>query len=197
MSFTDTAFFSWVILPMLIFCARIIDVSIGTIRIVYIGRGKKFLAPLLGFFEVLVWLIAIGQIFKHLDNVACYLGWAGGFAMGNYVGMTIEDKLAIGARIVRIICREDAAPIIEHLKSEGYGITMLDGEGTAGAVKIIFTVVMRKDLPKVLGIMKQHNPKAFYTIEDVQRVREAVFPLTVARPRWYILQLLKMDRKKK
>ncbi|OGC08313.1 hypothetical protein A2V82_02220 [candidate division KSB1 bacterium RBG_16_48_16] len=194
---TDSAFFNWVILPALIFCARIIDVSIGTMRIVYIGRGKKFLAPLLGFFEVFIWLIAIGQIFKHLDNVACYFGWAGGFAMGNYVGMVIEDKLAIGAQILRIICREDSQQITEHLKSEGYGITLVNAEGTAGAVKIIFTVVMRKDLPKVLGIMKQHNPKAFYTVEDVQRVREAVFPLAVARPRWFILQLLKMDRKKK
>ena len=89
-------YFTWVVIPVLIFLARILDVSIGTLRLIYVSRGYKTLAPVLGFFEVLIWLAAIRQIMQHVDNPACFLAYALGFASGNYIGMWISEKLSIG-----------------------------------------------------------------------------------------------------
>ncbi len=87
--------FAYGILPVLIFLSRIVDVSVGTMRIIFVSRQEKIISPILGFFESLVWLVAISQIMLHLDNVICYIAYAGGFAMGNYVGLRIEDRLAL------------------------------------------------------------------------------------------------------
>ena len=95
--------YTYLLLPLLIFCARIIDVSIGTLRIIFVSKGKRNIAPLLGFFEVLVWILAISEIMQNLNNWVCYVAYAAGFAAGNYVGMIIEEKLAIGILIIRII----------------------------------------------------------------------------------------------
>ncbi|RMG62132.1 MAG: hypothetical protein D6715_12535, partial [Calditrichaeota bacterium] len=100
--------FAWVILPIVIFFARIVDVSLRTIRVILITRGQRRVAPVIGFFEILIWLLTIQQIFKHLDNWIAYLGYASGFAAGNYLGMVLEDRLALGMQVVRIITRESA-----------------------------------------------------------------------------------------
>ena len=96
MAFFGSEIFTFIILPILIFIARVCDVSIGTMRIIFISRGAKILAPLLGFFEILIWLVAIGKVMQNLDNIACYVAYAGGFATGNFVGIRIEEKLAMG-----------------------------------------------------------------------------------------------------
>jgi uncharacterized protein YebE (UPF0316 family) len=114
--FFDSWVFTWIVLPILIFCARICDVSIGTLRVVFISRGNKYFAPIMGFFEVIIWLLAIGQIMEHLSNVLCYVAYGGGFAMGNYVGMRIEERLSMGQLVLRIITRADAARLIETLR---------------------------------------------------------------------------------
>jgi uncharacterized protein YebE (UPF0316 family) len=88
--------YSWVVLPVLIFCARIIDVSVGTVRVILTSRGYRYAAPALGFIEVLIWLLAIGEIMKNLANPACYVAYAGGFATGNYVGIYINQRLSLG-----------------------------------------------------------------------------------------------------
>ena len=169
--FLDTGVFNWVILPLLIFFARITDVTLGTMRIISLSRGLRNVAPILGFFEVIIWLLAIRQIFNHLDNPVCYIGFAGGFATGIYTGMLVEHKLAMGLRILRIITRYDSSNLIRTLRDEGYGLTVIDGEGNQGQVKILFTLVKRRDLPKVLNYMKENNPNAFYTVEDVREFR--------------------------
>jgi len=172
----DSDLFTWAILPTLIFLARVADVSVGTLRIAYITRGKKFIAPFLGFLEIIIWLLAIGQIFKNLNNIACYIAYASGFAFGNFVGIWLENKLALGEQVLRIITRKDATRLIEHLKSGGYGVTVVDGEGSRGPVKIIFTILKRKDLPRLEQLIKTHNPRAFYSVEDVRLAKEAIFP---------------------
>lgn len=197
MAFWDSAVFTWIILPILIFSARILDVSIGTLRIVYLARGRKIIVPILGFFEVVIWLVAIGEIFKHLDNAVCYMAYAGGFAMGNYVGIVIENKLAIGLQIIRIIARSDTHNLIEQLKNEGYGITVVDGQGSTGPVKIIFTLIQRRDFIKVAEVINRHNPKAFFTVEDVQMAREAILPAPSASSKKLYWHLFRMDRKRK
>lgn len=174
--FYDSNLFTYVLLPLLIFVARIFDVSIGTLRIVFISRGKKFLAPILGFFEVLIWIIAVGKVMQDATNIYCYIGYASGFAMGNYIGMLIEEKLAIGIVVVRIITAIDAENLRIALTDAGFGITALDAKGAKGKVDVIFTTVQRQDLPNVVAIIKQTQPKAFYSVEDVKFVSEGIFP---------------------
>ncbi len=176
----DSGFFRWVALPLMIFVARIMDVSIQTIRIIFISRGHKLVAPALGFFEVLIWLLAIGQIIKNLSNPLCYLAYGGGFAAGTYIGMIIEEKLAIGTYLVRIITRKDASALTGALRDENYGVTSVPAEGTDGKVCVVYTVVRRASLPAVLEIIEQHNPGAFYTIENVRAVSEGTFPETTS-----------------
>jgi uncharacterized protein YebE (UPF0316 family) len=175
-SLTSTGFFEWVILPVLIFCARICDVSLGTIRVIFITKGIKYLAPVIGFFEVIIWLLAIGQVMNNLTNVASYIAYGGGFAMGTFIGMLIEEKISLGLTSVRIITKEDPSQLVNYLRSQNYGVTTVDGEGSTGQVKMVFSIIRRQDLPEVVEVIKQLHPGAFYSIEDVKSVSEGVFP---------------------
>lgn len=173
---TGSGTFSLIILPMLIFIARVMDVTFGTIRIIFVSRGKKYLAPLLGFFEIMIWLFAIGQIFINLTSIEYYVAYAGGFATGNFVGIWIEEKLAIGTLVIRIITRKDSTQLIECLKAQGYGVTSVDARGSRGDVKLIYTIIKRKDLQNVEDIIKKFDSKAFYSIEEVRSASEGIFP---------------------
>lgn len=168
------------ILPILIFTARIVDVSIGTLRIIFLSRGLRYLAPVCGFFEVLVWLLAISQIMQHLGTWINYLSYAGGFAMGNYIGMAIEQKLAMGLIALRVISHKDPAELVTRLKGAHFGVTILEGCGVEGRVHLIFMVVKRKNLPYVARILKECMPNAFVTVDDVRSASGGVFPLAKA-----------------
>jgi len=170
------AFYAWFILPFLIFVARVIDVSMGTVRVIFVSRGLKYLAPLVGFFEILIWLLAIGQIMKNLSNPVCYIAYAGGFAMGNFVGIWIAEKLSLGVVLIRVVTKKDALELVEYLKSANYGVTSVDGHGTAGQVKVVFTIVPRREVKGVADIINKFNPKAFYSIEEVGFVEKGIFP---------------------
>jgi len=174
--FIDSPAFQWIALPLLIFLARVGDVSISTVRIILLSKGKKFLAPVLGFFEILIWLLAIRQIFLNLTNPLCYVAYAGGFAVGTYVGILIEERLAIGFELIRVITKKDARALIGHLQAQGYGVTSMRAQGSTGDVHVIFTTVKRSDADKVLSIIQRFNPKAFYTIESARSVQEGIFP---------------------
>ena len=183
--FFDSELFRWVILPALIFVARILDVSIGTIRIVFVSRGNKLISPLLGFFEVLIWLLAIGQIMRNLSNIACYIAYGGGFAAGTFIGLMIEERLAIGVVLVRIVTGKDATDLIANLRVAQYGVTNIEARGESGKVDVIYTVIHRRHLTDVIDIIKRFNPRAFYSIENVRYVSEGIFP-PQARPRGYV-----------
>jgi uncharacterized protein YebE (UPF0316 family) len=174
--FLDSDLFALFILPLLIFMARVIDVTFGTIRIIFVSKGKKFLAPIFGFFEIMIWLFAIGQVMQNLTNITYYIAYAAGFATGNFVGIYIEDKMAIGKLVVRIITKKDASDLIASMKSKNYGITIVDAQGATGNVKLIFTVIKREDANEVVGMIKQFNPRAFYSMEEVRVSSEGVFP---------------------
>lgn len=176
-SLFDSSIFTWLILPLLIFLARIADVSLQTMRIIFTSKGKKLLAPLVGFFEVLIWLVAIGQVMRNLDNIACYLAYGGGFATGNYVGLLIEEKLAVGTVLLRVITQNDPSPLIAHLSEKNYGVTSFEASGVRGKVNILLMVVRRIDLKQIARDILHFNPKAFYTIEDVRHVSSGIFPL--------------------
>ncbi|MDP3914899.1 MAG: DUF2179 domain-containing protein [Bacteroidota bacterium] len=174
-SLFDGDTFTYVILPLLIFLARIADVSIGTIRIVMVAKGQKMIAPILGFFEVLIWLLAISKIMQNLDNWVCYVAYGAGFATGNYIGMIIEEKLAMGIVQLQIITRRDAQDLIEKLKSEGYGITHQEAHGAIEEVSIIYSIIKRTELAHVVDIIRTYNPKAFYSIADVKFVSKGFY----------------------
>jgi uncharacterized protein YebE (UPF0316 family) len=175
---TDSPVFTWVILPLLIFLARIMDVSIGTLRLIFVSKGYKFYAPLLGFFEVVIWLLAIGQIMQHLDNFMCYFAYGLGFATGNYLGIYLEEKMSLGTVLIRVVPKYDTTNLINHLRENSFGASLVDIEGMTGKLKMIFAIVKRKDIKEVMGIIHQHNPHAFVTIEDVKTANEGFFRLS-------------------
>lgn len=168
-------YFSWIILPLLIFVARLGDVTMATLRHIFVSKGFKKIVPILGFFEVLIWLVAMRQVFSHLDNVACFIAWAAGFSAGTYLGMYIDERLAIGTQIIRIITAEDIMPLTDALKKRNQGITIVDGHGAVGPVKLIFTIVKRTNKAQVIELIHVHTPNAFYSIEDVKGSEHGVF----------------------
>lgn len=190
----DSFVYTFILVPALIFLARITDQSIGTLRIIFVSKGYKVLGPVLGFFEVIIWLLAIGQIMQHLNNIWCYLAYGGGFATGNYIGMRLEERLSLGTVLVRIIPKRDTTKLIAHLQDKKFGVTVLDAKGSKGAVNIILTIIKRKQLPKVIGIINTFNPNAFYTVEELKSVNEGVIPVDSSRS---VIKRLTQSRKNK
>ncbi len=169
--------FTYLFVPALIFIAKIMDVTIGTIRIIFVSRGIRGWATVAAFFEIIVWLLAIGQIMRNLDNPYAYVAYAAGFAAGTYVGIRIEEKLAMGVLVVRIISGHDTTALAQALKADGHGLTQFTGCGVDEDVNVTYTVVRRKELDRVIEHIQEHNPHAFYSIEDVRYVNaKGLFP---------------------
>ncbi|NLL27326.1 MAG: DUF2179 domain-containing protein [Bacteroidales bacterium] len=177
----DGFYYEYIILPILIFLARIADQSVGTLRLILLARGMKFWVPFLGFFEVIIWLLAVGQIINDLTNWVAIIAYGAGFATGNLIGIMLDEKLSLGTVVVRIIPKFDTTNLIKHLSEQNFGVTVMDAEGVRGHVKIIMSIIKRKDLKLFIEIVNKHNPNAFYTIEDVKAVSEGVFRNSVRR----------------
>lgn len=163
---------NYVIIPILIFFARIGDVSISTIRIIFVMSGKRNVAPILGFFEALIWLLAIGQIITNIDNAMSYIAYASGFAAGTYVGMYIEEKLAIGRVVLRLITKQPVHELLTFLREKDYRYSILDAQGKKGKVNVVFLVLKREKLKELTTAINEYHPNAFYTIEGVKMVKE-------------------------
>lgn len=168
--------FAFIIVPLLIFCARVCDMSLDTIRVIFMSKGIKYLPAIIGFFEVIIWLVAIGQVMNNLTNAICYIAYGAGFATGTFVGMAIEERLSLGLTSVRIITKEDPTALVQFLRSHNYGVTSIDAEGGTGKVKMVFTIIKRQDLSHVVSVIKDFHPNAFYSVEEVKSVAEGVFP---------------------
>ena len=172
----DSFALTYVAIPALIFLSRVADVTLGTLRIVFVSKGLKLLAPLLGFFEILIWLMAMTKIFQNLDNWFYFIAYAGGFAMGNYVGLKLEERLALGYVNIRIITQKSGADLIKNLSEGGYGVTYMHAHGSMGDVNVIYCVIKRKNITDITKIIKAFNPNAFYTLEDIRFANLGVFP---------------------
>lgn len=163
-----------------IFLARICDVSLGTVRTIIVFRGYRLLAAIIGFLEVTIWIMAAGQVLKNFDVSKWYLvvGYAAGYATGNIVGIWLESKLAIGNTIVRVFSRNLESPIIATLLPEqDFFVTEVVGQSAdEKPLRIVFVVSKRKDLPRLLKLIKTSDPDAFYTIEDIRSLHEGIYP---------------------
>jgi uncharacterized protein YebE (UPF0316 family) len=174
-SFFNSDAFAYIVVPILIFLARICDVTLGTLRIIFLSKGKKNIAPVLGFFEVLIWITAISKIMQNLDDYINYVAYAAGFATGNLVGMIIEEKLAMGIQMIRVFASERGMDLVHILNSNGFGATYIEARGAKEKVHLVHSIVYRNELPAVLDLIVSFNPKAFFTIEDVKSVNEGIF----------------------
>ena len=196
-TFTNTAFYAWVLLPFLIFSARIFDVTLGTLRVIFITRGMKYLSAGIGFLEILIWLLAIGQIFKNLNNVACYFAYAGGFASGSFLGIYFAEKLSINKVVIRIITVKDATNLVAYLRKKKYGVTTLDAHGVEGPVTIVFSIINRENLEEVIALVKRCNPQAFYSVQDVKFASEGIFPEHRSLMNGNLIEMFRPHRKSK
>lgn len=172
----DPHTFSYVVLPIMIFFARICDVTLGTLRVIFVAHGQKYIAPFLGFFEVFIWIIVISELLNSANNIICYAAYAGGYATGNFVGMLVEERIAIGMVFMRIFATKEGKKLAENFRNSGFGVTLTHAEGSEGNVDILQIVVARKFGNEVQKILNDFNPDIFYVVEDVRSVRKGIFP---------------------
>lgn len=170
-------YLNWIIIPIIIFLARIADVSLGTIRVITINKGLRIIAPIIGFFEVIIWIVAMRQIMNNMDNPVWFIAYAAGFAAGTYIGIVISDKLSLGNVILRIVTRSKATKLVDELEEKGFGTTVIQTEKKQSKGQIIFSIMNSKYLPEAIKIIQNNNPKAFFTIEEVKKISNGgIFP---------------------
>jgi len=158
--------------PVVIFAMRIVDVSMGTVRVIVMVRGQRALAAAIGFFEVLVWIVAVGSALQYLNSPYHVVGYAGGFAAGTFVGIGAERLLVLGKVVVRaIIPDEDDGRTARALREEGYAITEIDGRGREGPVDVLNAVVDRKEAARVVEAIEAKVPRSFITVEELRTTR--------------------------
>ncbi|HUF28095.1 MAG TPA: DUF5698 domain-containing protein [Gemmatimonadaceae bacterium] len=167
----DPALFAGAFGALLIFMLRIVDVSCDTLRVLFAVRGKRLIAGTLGFFQAFIWIFAVGTAIRHLDSWVHILAYAAGFACGTMIGMTIEQTLAYGVAMVRIVSRYGGVEIAEAIRNRGYGVTEFAGYGREGKVEIVNCVVRRAHLDEVTEIVERWDADAFVTVEEPRILR--------------------------
>jgi len=181
---SDPNFFYYVILPILIFFARIADVSLDTVRIILMSKGYKLLPPVLGFFEVIIWLLAVSRILSGPMNWVGYLAYGAGFGTGTYVGMVIDEKLSLGKVSLNIVIRRNAKKVIQEIRKTGHLMTVTDAHGEGCEVKFLYMVLNRQDVNQIISIVKKYNPTAFYSIQEVRLANDDEQVLTKASKKY-------------
>lgn len=154
--------------PLVIFCLRIGDVSLTTVRTILIVRGQRLLVPVIAVFETLIWILAIGAALRHLNDPWHVAGYVGGFAAGNVVGMWLEEILAVGVVSAHVFSRREGARIAEDLRAQGFRATELVGRGRDGAVTILLSVVRRRDLDRLIEVARDADPDVFVSVEEAR-----------------------------
>ncbi len=157
-----------VLVTLTIFCLRVTDMSLDTMRVLFVIRGRRTPAWFLGFFQSLLWVVAITSVLSNLNQLWNIAAYAAGFATGNVVGMTIEGRLAIGHGHLRIISSRRGSAIIDALRTAGYAVTEIAGRGRDGTVSVIDCSVRRKDILPAQKIIYQIDPDAFVTVEEIR-----------------------------
>jgi uncharacterized protein YebE (UPF0316 family) len=166
----------WVI-GILIFLLRIVDVSIGTLRTILMVQGYARFAVFLGFFEVLVWVVAVAQVVARID-ASPWLApfYAGGFSAGVAVGLMIERKLALGRFVIRIFSHSRTQEIVHAIRGKGNVLATFRGDTPDGPVNLLFVSARGERVHDVVDAARAVDPKMFYTVEAARRWSENVFP---------------------
>jgi uncharacterized protein YebE (UPF0316 family) len=163
--------------PFVVFFLRVTDVSMATLRMLLIMRGHRFLAPLIGFFEILLWVTAIGIVVRHLDSPLHVVGYAAGFATGNYLGLLIEERLALGVATIRTVVRTGGAELALELRDAGFGVTETLGRGRDGTVEVLYSVLPRRRVGSCLSMIEERAPESFVVVDEPRTVRRGwLFP---------------------
>lgn len=157
--------------PLFVFLLRATDVSMATVRMLLIVRNRRFLAPAIGFFEILIWITAIGIVVQHLDSPLHIVGYAGGFATGNFLGVFLEERLALGLATIRTVVRTGGAELATEIRDAGYGVTEMIGKGRDGAVEVLYSVLPRREVARCLEIIERGAPDSFVVVDEPRRVR--------------------------
>ncbi len=181
------------------------DVSMSIMRMILAVRGHRALAAFIGFFEVLIWLVAVGKALEHLNSIVHVIGYAGGFAVGNYVGVWLEGRFALGVNVVRAVIRrpkgEDKAPhavrAARLLRSEGFAVTEIEGRGLRSYVDILNVVTARRSVPHVIRIIREQDPATFLSVEEVRSVQGGYLRPGGRKLPFLTAQFLPMSKKKK
>ena len=164
-----------VAMALAIFLLRVCDMTLDTMRVLFIVRGKRPVVWFLGFFQSAIWIVAVSSVLGHLGNPLAWIGYAAGFATGNVVGMTIEDRLAVGHRHMRIISSRRGPQVTAAVREAGYAVTEVDGRGRDGPVLVINASVRRRDLNRLRGLIREADPEAFIAVEEVLPIHRGFF----------------------
>jgi uncharacterized protein YebE (UPF0316 family) len=165
---------------LLIFALRLVDVSLGTLRIILLSRHRRLLPALIGFVEVFVWLVAATVVFSNLNNLPRMLTYAAGFALGTYLGTLLEARLAVGDTMMRVVAPVTTPQVADRLRVAGFGVTVVNADGRDGEVRLAFSIIPRRRRKEALGLVQDMNPTAFVTLQDIEtitpRARRAAWP---------------------
>lgn len=156
---------------LLIMGLRMVDVSLGTFRTIMIVQAKKYLAAFIGFFEVLIWIFAMRYVFQNLDNTYNLVGYALGFGLGNLIGVSLEEKIALGYVQVNIISLHFAEKIAQELRKAKFGVTILPAVGGSGGMSLLVILIRRRDLKSAKKIIDSIDSKSFITIQHSRPYR--------------------------
>lgn len=161
---------------ILIFIARVADMTLATIRTLFLVRGRAKLAALIGFAEAFIYIIALNQIFRHMGNIWSFFFYAGGFACGNILGSYIEERMAIGFLVVQIIPRDYPSEVLsEKLRDAGFGVTVWEAEGLEGKHHVLNLVIRRKDRERLFSLVRSWDGTAFISVSEARTKVGGVF----------------------
>lgn len=156
-----------VLTSILIIVARIADVSLGTMRTVAVINGRRLVALTIGFFEVLIWVTVVRAVIHNLGNPVYAISYAGGFALGTFVGVTLEDRFGTGKQVVRVFTRR-GEELARELREQGFVVTVFEGSGREGPISMLFVEATRQAMRRILDEVRRIDPECFYILDDVR-----------------------------
>ena len=160
---------------LLIFFARLADVSLATFRMIMVIRGKRIIAACIGFVEATIYILAVGKVLSAMNNPLNILAYALDFDTGKYVGIFLEEKMALGSIIVQVILEHEVTELVEKLRDNGFGVTVVEGCGKEGIRHLLNVTLQRKNLSKLYNVIDNHDKNAFVTVTDARAIRGGYF----------------------
>lgn len=181
---------SYVLLPTLIFLARLADVTVATVKLMFVVNNARKMAAILGFFEALITIVALSRIVQDANNMLAFVMYAAGFAAGTYVGMWIEGKMAYGNVLVRIISKEMPEELFQYLATNRHNFSLVDGYDESGNTRVLFTICKRSNVHALIARLEEVAPRAMYTVEGLKQVSRDLLPQSSTTPRISLARVL-------